>query len=333
MMRNIFVAGATGKTGQALIRALLGPAAGSDGGWHISALTRNASSPAAKRLTESYPSNLTVVEGNLDDRESIIKIFENAKNEGGIWGVFCVLAYPGMGADASGEELQGKNLADVSLQYGVETFVYSSAMRMGPKYEETLERSHKAKRNIENHCKELGEKGLNWTILHPGFFLENFDGLIGSIGVAVLKNGLKPETDIAFVASEDIGNVAAGVFASPEKYKDKVLAVVCECCTMRQLEDAHQRATGKPIPAVPASFAWIITRISKATQSLLAHIELNYNTRISGEYPSVTEEIGLANQAYKMKGCYEWFKLEKEGTLTEQKNWNQLSIGKLFTGR
>ena len=68
-------------------------------------------------------------------------------------------------------------------------------------------------------------------ILHPGFFLENFDGLIGSIGVAVLKNGLKPETDIAFVvsplrseesssvvnlapkASEDIGNVAAGVFA------------------------------------------------------------------------------------------------------------------------
>ena len=38
-------------------------------------------------------------------------------------------------------------------------------------------------------------------ILHPGFFLENFDGLIGSIGVAVLKNGLKPETDIAFVVS------------------------------------------------------------------------------------------------------------------------------------
>ena len=94
-MRNIFVTGATGKTGQALIRTLLGPAAGSDGGWHISALTRNASSPAAKRLTESYPSNLTVVEGNLDDRESIIKIFENAKNEGRIWGVFCVLAYPG----------------------------------------------------------------------------------------------------------------------------------------------------------------------------------------------------------------------------------------------
>jgi hypothetical protein len=34
---------------------------------------------------------------------------------------------------------------------------------MGPKYEDTLELSHKAKRNIENHCIELGKKGLNWT--------------------------------------------------------------------------------------------------------------------------------------------------------------------------
>lgn len=68
-------------------------------------------------------------------------------------------------------------------------------------------------------------------ILHPGFFLENFDGLIGSICVALLKNGLKTETDVAFIVSplrleewtsvvdfapkgsEDIGNVAAGVFA------------------------------------------------------------------------------------------------------------------------
>jgi hypothetical protein len=37
---------------------------------------------------------------------------------------------------------------------------------------------------------------------------------------------------------------------------------------MRQLEDAHQRATGKPIPAVPASFAWIIIKINKTTQSM-----------------------------------------------------------------
>jgi uncharacterized protein YbjT (DUF2867 family) len=107
-MRNILVAGATGKQGRALIRALLDPTPTSSDGWHIYALTRKASSPAAKHLTETYPSNLTVVEGNLEDRESIVKIFEDVKKGGGVWGCFCILAYPGLGADASGEELQGK---------------------------------------------------------------------------------------------------------------------------------------------------------------------------------------------------------------------------------
>jgi hypothetical protein len=37
---------------------------------------------------------------------------------------------------------------------------------------------------------------------------------------------------------------------------------------MSQLEDAHQRATGKSIPAVPAAFAWMISKTSKGAQSL-----------------------------------------------------------------
>jgi NAD(P)-dependent dehydrogenase (short-subunit alcohol dehydrogenase family) len=108
-MRNIVVAGATGKQGQALIRALLDPTEPSpEQDWHIIALTRRASSPAAKRLAEANPSNLTIVEGDLENRDSIVKIFEDVKKDGGIWGVFCVLAFPGMGVEASGEELQGK---------------------------------------------------------------------------------------------------------------------------------------------------------------------------------------------------------------------------------
>jgi hypothetical protein len=64
----------------------------------------------------------------------------------------------------------------------------------------------------------------------------------------------------------------------------------------------------------------------------IAHIELNYHARVSGDYPSAKEEIGLANTAYKMKNCYEWFKQEKKEAPTDG-NWNQLSIGKLLTGR
>lgn len=48
-----------------------------------------------------------MVEGDLDDEDSMVRIFEIAKEEGGIWGVFVALAFPGLGANADGEERQG----------------------------------------------------------------------------------------------------------------------------------------------------------------------------------------------------------------------------------
>lgn len=74
--------------------------------FHILALTREASSPSGKSLASH--GHVTVVEGDLDSISSIRKIFEDAKSQGGIWGVFCVLAFPGLGANADGEEAQGK---------------------------------------------------------------------------------------------------------------------------------------------------------------------------------------------------------------------------------
>lgn len=108
---------------------------------------------------------MTLVEGDLDIPSSISAIFDSAKTNGsgGIWGVFAVLAYPGLGANADGEERQGKLLADLALQYSVEVFVYSSSARSGPKYEPQLTLSQAAKREVEGYCRELGEKGLNWT--------------------------------------------------------------------------------------------------------------------------------------------------------------------------
>jgi uncharacterized protein YbjT (DUF2867 family) len=164
--RNILVTGATGKQGTALIQALLHPIApNTDHQFHIYALTRSTSNPRSAHLLSSNPAtNITLVEGDLDVPSSISAIFEDAKNSGGggIWGVFAVLAYPGLGADADGEERQGRLLADLALRYGVEVFVYSSAARPGPKYEPQLTLSQAAKRDVEVYCKELGQKGLNW---------------------------------------------------------------------------------------------------------------------------------------------------------------------------
>jgi nucleoside-diphosphate-sugar epimerase len=108
MVRNVLLAGASGKQGWALIDALRpNPAQGdSSDTLHVLALTRNAASPNAKHLLSE--SHVTLVEGDLDSPASIRKIFEDAKATGGVWGVFCVLAFPGLGANSDGEEKQGK---------------------------------------------------------------------------------------------------------------------------------------------------------------------------------------------------------------------------------
>jgi nucleoside-diphosphate-sugar epimerase len=173
MRRNILVTGATGKQGGALIRALLqAPTPATTTTYHIYALTRRISSPTAQSLLVTHgTSNLTLVEGDLEDRSSITAIFETAKlesdythSEPGIWGVFAVMAFPGLRASAESEERQGRMLAEIALEYGVKVYVYSSAIRAGPKYEDHLEGkpSAIAKRNIEIHCKDLGTRGLPW---------------------------------------------------------------------------------------------------------------------------------------------------------------------------
>jgi hypothetical protein len=63
----------------------------------------------------------------------------------------------------------------------------------------------------------------------------------------------------------------------------------------------------------------------------IAHLELNYHARVTGEYLSADADIELAKTAYGIKDCYEWFKEEKKGAPTNR-NWNQLSFVKLLTG-
>lgn len=122
--RTILITGATGQQGQALIAALrprdhnsnsnLNSATASAAlaseaeiEYHVLALTRNKNSDIAKRLAGEK--HVSIVEGDLSQRESIRKIFEDAQSEGDrIWGVFAVMAYPGLNKDAEGEERQGK---------------------------------------------------------------------------------------------------------------------------------------------------------------------------------------------------------------------------------
>jgi len=331
--RNILVTGATGHQGRALIRAIQIDAASEAEDFHILALTRTASAPAAQRLT-AKPS-VTPVEGNLNAPEGIRKIFVDAKQDGGVWGVFCVLAFPGLGVNADLEEKQGKMLADVALEYGVSMFVFSSAERAGEYYDDHTELDTRAKVMIERHIKALGQKGLPWTILRPGFFMENYDGFLGSITVGVLKSGLKSTTTNRLVAVDDIGGVAAAVFKNPGKYASQILVVSGEVTTMAQQEEAYKKGTGKPLPAIPWFFARTLIALNAHTRELLADLERKHDARETGpEAPEVEAQTAAAKEAYpQMQTLEAWARARGGQAQAQEENWNKVSLLGLLTGR
>ncbi|CAK5266301.1 unnamed protein product [Mycena citricolor] len=323
----VLVTGATGKQGQALIRAL-----SSDPEFHVWALTRAPTSPTVTQLKTASP-HVTVVHGNLDTANSIRKIFDDAKASefGGVWGVFVVLAFPGLGANADGEERQGKTLADLSAEYQVSCFVFSSVERGGEYNDDNAVLDRRAKVMIERHIKQLGNlKSLPWTILRPGFFMENYDGTIGSIAVGVMKKGLKPDTTNQLVAVEDIGRVAAAVFKNPSEYRSKILVVSGEAATISQQLESYKKATRKNLPSVAGFFAKALISLNSDTKGLIADIERVHAARIEGLCPEVAEQTALAKKAYPDMQTFEIWARSRAGVSKSQKaNWNQLSVTKL----
>ncbi|KAA1470858.1 NAD(P)-binding protein [Dentipellis sp. KUC8613] len=341
--KTILLTGATGKQGRAFIAALAPPApppndhdTDAASPFHILALTRDPSSPSARSLASQ--SNVTLVKADLNDPASVRGAFELAKGEyGGVWGVFCVLAFPGLGDDGAGEERQGKTIADLALEFAVSTFVYSSAERGGESADDSRQGSGRAKVAIERHVKGLGEKGLRWTILRPGFFMENFEGRIGSITTAVLQCGLKPTTQVQLIAADDIGRTAAGVFQDPDAYACKVLAVIGDFLSMPEQAAAYKHATGRARPAIPAFLARILMTLNTHTRGIVADIERVQKARTEGAVPDLDVQIALAKKAYPGMRTFEQWAADAKARQVQgdswKGNWNQVSLLRLVTGK
>src|SRR5512139_2769516 len=106
---TILVTGATGKQGGALIHEL----AGKD--FRLRALTRRPDGEAAQKLRAA---GVEVVAGDLNDEASLKRALSGA------WGVFAVQNTWEAGVE--GEEEQGKRLARLARDGGVQHYVYAS---------------------------------------------------------------------------------------------------------------------------------------------------------------------------------------------------------------
>ncbi|TWP46507.1 NmrA/HSCARG family protein [Lentzea tibetensis] len=189
-MKTIVVTGATGKQGGATARHLVAR------GWQVRALTRNPSAQVTGAET---------VVADLDDPGSLDRAMAGA------YGVFSVQPAPHdprapQGYDTSVETRWGKNVADAASRAGVEHLVYASLMASTS---QTGVPSFDSKWEVEEHIRSLGQPS---TVLRPGTFM---DGL-HSPGMTKLTHLLDPDTRYQLIAVDDIGAIAASVFASPD---------------------------------------------------------------------------------------------------------------------
>ncbi len=227
--KTILITGATGKQGGATLAHLA-----RRGGFKLRALTRKPDGDAAKALAKLAAE---VVQGDLDDAASLERAVAGA------WGVFAVQNTWEAGVQR--EEEQGKRLAKVARDHGVQHFVYSS---VGSAHKKTGIPHFDNKFRVEQTVKEL--RFPSHVILRPVFFMENLLSPMFLNGDKLIS-ALKPTTKLQMIASDDIGRFAADAFARADKWKGVELDIAGDAATMPEAAAAVSAAVGRTVSYQP----------------------------------------------------------------------------------
>ncbi|MEW1677224.1 NmrA family NAD(P)-binding protein [Streptomyces noursei] len=243
----VLVTGATGRQGGATARALLAA------GVPVRALVRDAATDRAKTV-EAFGAEL--ITGDLHDRDSVIRAAEGAR------AVFSVQMpdITAEGFDFEGEVAQGVNLIEGAKAAGVRQFVHTSVTGAGqhtetPGWAEgrwaSMEPALGAKTAIQDRVRAAGFP--HWTLLKPGFFMENFLPSMAFLfprGIAGgLVSVLNPETRLSLVAVDDIGRAAAAALTAPERFGGVELELASDYLSMTEIAEVLSRALGTQLSA------------------------------------------------------------------------------------
>ncbi|MEU3625393.1 NmrA family protein [Amycolatopsis coloradensis] len=241
----VLVTGATGRQGGATVRALLAA------GVPVRALVRD---PAGAEAVEALGAELAV--GDLHDFDSVVRAAKGAR------AVFSV-QMPGMsveGFDFAGEVTQGVNLVEAAKAAGVPQFVHTSVSGAGQHVEApgwaegrwaSMEPTLGAKAAIQDRVRAAGFP--RWTLLKPGFFMENFLPAMKFLFPRGVEGGLvsvlRPETRLSLAAVDDIGTAAAAAIAEPERFDGVELELASDFLSMKEIAAILSDALGVRLPA------------------------------------------------------------------------------------
>jgi uncharacterized protein YbjT (DUF2867 family) len=222
--RTILITGATGHQGGAVARALHGR------GFRLRGLTRN---PESEQATALARHGVDVVRGDLDDEATLLRALV------GVWGVFGVQNTLEAGVER--EEAQGKRLATLAREAGVEHYVYTS---VGSAHKRTGVPHFDNKWRIEETVRSLGFP--SHVILRPVFFMENLLAPYSLRG-DTLSSALGPDTKLQMIAVDDIGWFGARTFTDAAALNRREIDIAGDARTMREAAEILTEALGRPI--------------------------------------------------------------------------------------
>ncbi|MFI5934686.1 NmrA family NAD(P)-binding protein [Actinoplanes sp. NPDC051494] len=242
MTAPVLVTGATGQQGGATARALLAA------GVPVRALVRDPATAKAKAV-EALGAEL--VTGDLEDRDSVTRAALGAR------AVFSVQMAPFRDGtfDFPGELAQAVNLIEGALAAGVPQFVHTSVSGAGRLTLDgrfaALEPYYAAKAGIQDRVRAAGF--AHWTILKPGFFMENLLPAAAYLLPRGVEGGLatvlKPQTRLSLVAVQDIGAAAAAAIADPERFDTVELELASDYLSLTEIAAIMSGALGTELAA------------------------------------------------------------------------------------
>jgi uncharacterized protein YbjT (DUF2867 family) len=223
----ILVTGATGQQGGATARELLAA------GHRVFAMTRNPDSDAARALADL---GAEIVQGDLNDEASLRAALQDK------WGVFAVQNTWEAGVE--GEEEQGKRLARLAKEAGVQHFVYAS---VGSADQATGIPHFDNKSRIEDTVRGLGFP--SYVILRPVFFMENLASpwFKPAIDEGNLAIGIEPGTRLQMIAVEDIGKYGRIAFEQHEELSGQALDIAGDALTPLEAAAKISAAAGRAV--------------------------------------------------------------------------------------
>ena len=257
--RTILITGVTGHQGGAVAQAL------QNSGFRLRGLTRKPESDRAAALARS---GVDLVKGDLDDEATLRPALA------GVWGVFGV--QNALEAGVKGEEAQGKRLATLAREAGVEHYVYTS---VGSAHKRTGVPHFDSKWRIEEAVRGLGFP--SHVILRPVFFMENLLAPFTLQG-STLALALGPGTKLQMIAVDDIGWFGARAFTDAAALNRREIDLAGDAPTMTEVAANLTQALGRPIAFAQTPLEQV-RQYSKDMALMMEWFErVGYNADIAG---------------------------------------------------